>query len=139
MWKKATKNRIVIEEHHNFYQQFLKDFIFFRKTVQQSYQEEIDNYNRDREIGSSFNMYLLDNYIPRAYRDKDYETIWKQLKKEGEIVNNDLDNSIYIDIIDYCFIGSTYRYSRIDIWFYYDIWFIDHRMKQFNNHLRGTK
>lgn len=115
MWKKATKNRIVIEEHQNFYQQFLKDFIFFRKTVQQSYQEEIDNYNRDREIGSSFNMYLLDNYIPRAYRDKDYETIWKQLKKEGEIVNNDLDNSIYIDIIDYCFIGSTYRYSRIDI------------------------
>lgn len=83
--------------------------------MQQDYEQEIEKYNRDREIGSSFNMYLLDSYVPKLYRGLSVEEEWQKLKAKAEEVNKKLHVSLSTDLVDFIFVGSTSKYQKIDI------------------------
>ena len=83
--------------------------------MQQDYEQEIEKYNRDREIGSSFNMYLLDSYVPKLYRGYSVEEEWQKLKAKAEEVNKKLHVSLSTDLVDFIFVGSTPKYQKIDI------------------------
>lgn len=40
------------------------------------------------------------------------------MRAKGKQVNEELDSSLFTDIIDYCFIGSTNKYQEVDLWFF---------------------
>ena len=87
---------INIEDHKNFYHSFLENLIFFRNKVQAEYERNIEKYNRDREIGSSFNMYLLDTYVPKIYKGFTIDEKWKALKNRAEEVDKVLNSTFSI-------------------------------------------
>lgn len=122
MTEKMTKlvnshppHTINLEDHKEFFDGFISHFVSFRHKVQQDYEQEIEKYNRDREIGSSFNMYLLDSYVPKLYRGYSVEEEWQKLKAKAEEVNKKLHVSLSTDLVDFIFVGSTSKYQKIDI------------------------
>lgn len=63
----------------------------------------------------SFNMYLLDSYVCRSYQGTKSKTLWGDLTDRCKKINDQISYNIYIDIIDYCFVGSSLKYKQLDI------------------------
>lgn len=40
---------------------------------------------------------------------------WNMLTKKADKINQNINESVLTDIFDYCFIGSTQKYKRVDI------------------------
>ena len=113
--KNTPAGAVNIQEHRVFYESFLSHLIGFRGRVQEEYERKIEKYNRDREIGSSFNMYLLDSYVPRLYKGCALDEKWRTLKARAESVDKTLTSTFSIELMDYIFVGSTTKYQRVDI------------------------
>lgn len=60
-------------------------------------------------------MYLLDTYVCRQMRGTNSKSNWVKLKHKSKDVNDQISCSIYIDIIDYCFVGSSLKCKQLDI------------------------
>lgn len=90
-------------------------FLHYRRDVQKEYREEILKYDKEKEIGSSFNMYLLDSHVPRLYEGKCLEQEWAQFARQAELVNGKISVSLYSSFINYCFVGSTAKFQKMDI------------------------
>jgi hypothetical protein len=79
------------------------------------YADEIEDYKREKEIGISFNLYLLDTYVWKTYRGTNSKILWNILTEKSRKINEQVNYNLYIDIIDYCFIGSKMKYRQLDI------------------------
>lgn len=93
----------------------LKPIIRLRKNIQIEYEEELLKSKNGQEIGLSFNMYLLDISLKKLYRESNLKKEFERMRTKGKQVNEELDGSLFTDIIDYCFIGSTNKYQEVDL------------------------
>ena len=60
-------------------------------------------------------MYLLDISLKKLYRESNLKKEFEMMRAKGKQVNEELDSSLFTDIIDYCFIGSTNKYQEVDL------------------------
>lgn len=60
-------------------------------------------------------MYLLDTYVPRLFEGKNLEQEWNKFARRAEAVNNKITTSVYSNLINYCFVGSTLKFQKMDI------------------------
>ena len=58
-----SKNPYNLEEHEIFYEEILKPILSYREKAQKIYEQEIELYKMNQEIGLNFNMYLFDVYV----------------------------------------------------------------------------
>lgn len=61
-------------------------------------------------------MYLLDTYVPKVFEGKNLEQEWSRFKRRAEAVNNKISISFYNNLVNYCFVGSSVKFQKIDIW-----------------------
>lgn len=111
----TTHDHIELLEHKKFYDEFLVHFLHYRRNMQREYREEIEKYDKEKEIGSSFNLYLLDIHIAKLCEGRSLEEEWQKFIRRADQVNRHVSNSLYEKVINYCFVGSTLKFKNIDI------------------------
>lgn len=43
------------------------------------------------------------------------EEEWKRFKRRAQNINNNIQTSVYYNLINYCFVGSTNKFKNMDI------------------------
>ena len=76
-----------MEEHEIFYEEVLKPILSYREKAQKIYENEIDSYKMNQEIGLNFNMYLLDMYIYKRWKEVKMKEKFEELQKRGKKAN----------------------------------------------------
>lgn len=60
-------------------------------------------------------MYLLDTYVPKIYERRCLEEEWERFKWRARKVDDGIRGGVYRNFVDYCFVGSTVKFQKIDI------------------------
>jgi hypothetical protein len=53
--------------------------------------------------------------VHKLFEHKSIEEEWSKFMRRAEIVSKSISTSLYASILDFCFIGSTPKYQKMEI------------------------